>query len=86
VNGDVGVRHIGECSLIPVSFSLEDQTFLPGPLIVPEQPAADVETKLEGHVQAIVFPGLPRLQPGKVVDGVLRFFDQGDDLVDPWPA
>ena len=72
VRGDVGIGHVGQRRLIAVSLRFEDQASLLGAPVVAEQPAADVQAQFERHVQTVVFPGLLRLEPGKVVDGVPR--------------
>ena len=83
VDGDILVGHVRDCSLISVFLCLEDQAFFVHPPTFSEQPAPDIQTKLERHVQSIVLPGLFRLQPRQIVDGVFRFSNQCDDLLEP---
>ena len=72
--------------LITIWLGLENEAFLLRPFSRLEQAATDVQAEFEGHVQAIVFARLLRLDSGQVMNCVFRTLDQGDDLVDARPA
>lgn len=69
--------------LVSVAFAVEDETTLAALLTVPKPPSPKKQAEFERHVEPRQAILAIKRRSGKVVDSVLAFTNQTDELIEP---